>query len=649
MQAQKPQNAADAFVPLQEVRLTDGFWGGFQQRCLHVTLPIELTQLQRTGRLQSLKGTWKPGNAQKPHFFWDSDIAKWIEAVAYSLTFSPDSQLENKVDEIIEDIAAMQQPDGYMNTYFTLVEPGRRFTYLKRMHELYCLGHLIEAAVAYFQATGKRRLLQIVNRYVDLIGRVFGDKEGQICGYDGHEEIELALLKLYGITQNPLHLRLARFFLDQHGKQPHFFELECDKRDEPVEQRKYRDDTQGMYAYYQAHQPVRQQRRAVGHAVRAMYLYCAMQDMVNLTGETSLAEACSALWNNIVTRQLYITGGIGPNPVGERFTFDYDLPNAMSYNETCASIGLVMFAYRRLLHQPEGSVGDVMERCLFNNILGGISLDGKRFYYANPLCVIPEAYENMCDPRPQVTVLRQKWFDVACCPPNLARLAMSLGSYIYQRKDQTLFVHLYINSDAHTELDGADIRISQQSEYPWKGNVLLEIEPSIPARFTLALRLPAWSAGRYRLLENGREAPHQNKDGFLWLERRWKGRVRIELVLDMRVRLTQAQPQVAQDCGRVAIERGPIVYCLEECDNGAQLNDLMILPQTLEEEPYDPQLLGGVVPIQARALRRRAWGEDMLYREWEPDREEVTMRAVPFYARYNRGGGEMTVWIQCRV
>lgn len=634
------------FLKWKDVHILDGFAGHYQQLCLDVTLPIEFEQLQRTGRLASVKGTWKPGEPQKPHFFWDSDLAKWIEAVSYRLALSPDPLLESRVDEIVSDVEKLQQEDGYFNTFFTLVEPGRRFTYLKRMHELYCLGHMIEAAVAYYDVTGKDALLKVVCRYVDLVEQVFGTEEGKLPGYDGHEEIELALIKLYGITQDPRHLKLASYFVDQRGQSPHFFEEECERRGEPEDQRKYRDDMQGMYAYYQAHQPVRQQTRAVGHAVRAMYLYCAMQDLANLLDDEELKNACEAIWNDATYRQLYITGGIGPNPVGERFTHAYDLPNAMSYNETCASIGLMMFAARRMCEKPVGQYGDVMERAFLNNILGGVSLDGKTFYYANPLSVIPSAYENMTDPRPQVTVLRQKWFDVACCPPNLARLLTSLGGYIYLQQKDSLFVNLYMSSEASFEMNGCPVHIQQQTDYPWDGRINVTVDCPSAAPFTLALRLPGWSCKSYSLLSDGHAVDHEEKDGFLLVSREWAGRQTLTLELDMRVRITHARPEVSMDCGRVALERGPLVYCFEECDNGKCLNDLRLDLNSVCSGSFDSELLGGIIPIYARALRRKWPEENALYLEWEPATEEVKLTAVPFYARYNRGAGEMAVWLQ---
>ena len=632
----------------KDVHIDNGFWWHYQALCIDVTLPIELDQMRHTGRLDALKGGWREGDPNKPHFFWDSDIAKWIEAVAYSLSIAPNDALEAEVDEMIARIERLQQPDGYINMYYILVEPGKRFTYVKRMHELYCLGHLIEAAVAYYRVRGKKRLLDVVCRYVDLVYKVFGPaEEGKLPGYDGHEEIELALMKLYAVTGDQRHLTLSRYFVKQRGQEPHFFDEECERRGEPLELRKYRDDMQGKYAYYQAHMPAREQRKAVGHAVRATYFYCGMQDVAMHDGDSGLQTACDCIWHNIAETQLYITGGIGPNPVGERFAFDYQLPNGMSYNETCASIGLFLFSARKLCDQPRGEYGDVMERCLYNNIIGSISLSGDRFYYANPLSVQPEMYEQQNESRPQITVLRQKWFDVACCPPNLARLLMSLSGYIYLRQAGTLYVNLYIGSSTAFAWQGAQLNVHMETAYPVNGDIQITISVTQPVSYTLGLRLPAWSQGDYRLLLGGEAIPHRVEDDYALIDRVWEEDTTLTLRLGMRPRVTEADPRVADDCGRVALERGPLVYCIEEADNGPGLHDIRIDPTTVREEPYNPALLGGIVPLRAGAWRRKPATQDRqtLYREWGSDLEEVSLRAIPFYTRYNRGGGEMTVWM----
>ena len=315
---------------LKNTEIREGFLSEIRQRTLKVTLPMEYDQLERTGRIASLRCEWEEGQPQKPHFFWDSDIAKWIEAASYSLLLHWDEQLLEKIRGIISMIEEAQWEDGYFNIYYTVVEPGQRFSYVKRKHELYCLGHMIEAAVALHQVTGEDRLLNVVCRYTDLVCGIFGTEEGKIPGYDGHPEIELALVKLYDETGNEKYLELCRFFIDQRGTEPHFYEWECEKRGEPVEQREYRIDRQGRYAYYLAHEPVRRQKRAVGHAVRAMYLYCGMVDLAGKTKDNELLDICREIWDNVAYRQMYITGGIGPESDGERFSYDYHLPNLLA-------------------------------------------------------------------------------------------------------------------------------------------------------------------------------------------------------------------------------------------------------------------------------------------------------------------------------
>ncbi len=631
----------------KDTNITEGFWEEIQRRILQVTLPIEYEQCLKTGRISALECDWKPGDPYQPHFFWDSDIAKWIEAASYSLALCWDESLIEKVDKIVDSIEKAQQEDGYFNIYYTVVEPGQRFTYLKRMHELYCLGHMIEGAVAYHQVTGKTKLLDIVSRYADLLCTLFGSGEGQIRGYDGHPEIELALVKLYKTTGQQKYLTLSKFFVDERGTSPSFFEKECEQRGEPEENRKYRFDMQGMYAYYQAHMPVREQTRAVGHAVRAMYLYSGMADVATYTDDASLHHACKTLWDNVVQRQMYVTGGIGPNPSGERFTYDYNLPNSMAYNETCASIGLFMFTYRMMLTSPHGEYGDVMERCLYNNILGGVSLSGDRFYYANPLSAHPAAYQNMNEDRSHITLMRQKWFEVACCPPNLARLMMSLSGYIYIHNQSSLIVNLFINSSTDVTLNDTKVTVSQQSNYPWEPSINIAVAPAKPCTFTLQLRLASWSK-KYQIKINGMlYEEYILKDGFLCITREWNPTDVVELLLDMHVRRIEARPEVTADCGRIALERGPIVYCFEETDNGKNLEDITLTTDVIQEV-YSPDLLGGIVALTMTGYQRTTqdWPQQQLYREQENGEQKMALTAIPFYSRLNRTSGEMIVWIK---
>ena len=415
--------------------------------------------------------------------FQDSDFYKWIEAVGYSLTQHPDPQLEAIADGAIDIVCAAQQEDGYLDTYYILNGKDRIFTNLRDHHELYCLGHLLEGAVAYYQATGKDKLLKAASRYADYVADYFGPEEGKCKGYPGHEIAEMALVRLYETTQDSKYLDLAKYFIDERGKQPYYFDKE-----HPEEVKK---NPNGLrYAYNQAHLPVREQDEAVGHAVRAVYLYSGMADIARLTEDDTLFDACKRLWDNMVQKKLYITGGIGGTHMGEAFSFNYDLPNDTAYAETCASIGLVFFARRMLEICPDVQYADVMEQALYNTVLAGMALDGKSFFYVNPLEVLPEACHK--DERKfHVKPVRQKWFGCACCPPNLARTLSSVSSYAFTEKDDTLFVHLYIGSDIKKTVNGTDVSVRMTSEFPWNGKVTLQAD-SADTPFTLALRIPGW-------------------------------------------------------------------------------------------------------------------------------------------------------------
>ncbi|WJQ05725.1 glycoside hydrolase family 127 protein [Geobacillus stearothermophilus] len=572
--------------------------------------------------------------------FQDSDVAKWLEAVAYLLEEKRDSELEALADDVIELLGRAQQPDGYLNTYYTVKEPGKRWTNLRDNHELYCAGHLIEAAVAYFQATGKRRFLDIMCKYADYIGTVFGRGEGQIPGYDGHQEIELALLKLYEVTGNESYLKLSQYFIDQRGQQPHYFDWEKKARGE-TKPFWFHDD----YRYHQAHIPVREQKQAVGHAVRALYMYTAMAGLAAKTGDESLKQACQTLWENVTKRQMYITGGVGSSAFGESFTFDFDLPNDTVYAETCAAIALVFWARRMLELEMDGKYVDVMERALYNGTISGMDLDGKRFFYVNPLEVWPKACERH-DKR-HVKPVRQKWFSCACCPPNLARLIASIGHYIYSQTSDALFVHLYVGSNIQTEIGGRSVEIVQETNYPWDGTVRLTISPESAQEFTLGLRIPGWCRGAEVTIngENVDIAP-LTKKGYAYIRRVWRQGDEMVLHFSMPVERIKAHPQVRANAGKVALQRGPIVYCLEEVDNGPNLANLFLPRDAQLEAHFEPDLLEGVVVITGTAERmdESAWNDE-LYRPIEPRTYQVPFRAIPYYAWCNRGEGEMTVWV----
>ena len=505
---------------------------------------------------------------------------------------------------------------------------------------------MIEAGVAYFSATGKRKLLDVVCRLADCIDSAFGPEPGKMKGYCGHQEIELALVKLYRITGNERYLSLSRYFIDERGKEPYYFSLERKKRDIlefwPGFSKFKRE-------YMQTHLPVREQKTAEGHAVRTVYMYSAIADIVAETGDEGLLDACRNVWDNIVKRKMYITGGIGSAAFGEAFTFDYDLPNDTVYAESCASVGLVMLAHRMLKIEAKGEYGDVMERALYNNILSGMALDGKSFFYVNPLEVLPEA----CEKNPameHVKPVRQKWFSCSCCPPNIARLIMSLSQYIYTVGKNSIYTHLYIGGKAEFDLDGTSVTLTQETNYPWDGNVRLKATNFREKEFTLALRIPAWCRN-YKLRVNGKilETGVDILKGYAKISRIWNDEDTVELSMDMPAELIQANPKVRADAGKVAITLGPLVYCLEEVDNGSNLSAISIPLDCSLEIEKDSSFSNGAVAIRTTAIRTddKCW-PDELYRPAVNTEKETSIKAVPYSMWCNRKPGEMAVWIRYR-
>ncbi len=573
--------------------------------------------------------------------FQDSDFSKWIEAVGYSLTQHPDPELERIADGAIDIVCAAQQDDGYLDTYYIINGKDRIFSNLKDHHELYCFGHLAEGAVAYFEATGKDKLLKAAERFADYIGAHFGAEEGKCKGYPGHEIAEMALVRLYEATGNASYLALSRYFVDERGKRPYYFD-----REHPEEVKKGCED--GLrYSYYQAHLPVRQQEEAVGHAVRAVYLYSGMADVARLTGDGTLYEACKRLWDSITREKMYITGGIGATHIGEAFSFPYDLPNDTAYAETCASIGLVFFARRMLEIMPDARYANVMERALYNGILSGMALDGKSFFYVNPLEVLPEACHKD-ERKSHVKPVRQKWFGCACCPPNLARLISSIGSYAYTENDDTLFVHLYLGGTLEKKIGEKTADICIESGMPWNGDVTVRLRAK-ETGLKLALRLPDWCS-RYGL-EGAEGAALEEKDGYLYVEKDWAEEETLTLHFPMEIRLMAADENVREDAGKAALMRGPLVYCLEGADNGADLHLLSVNP-ALHAAEKEIEICS--VPMKAieadgfRIKKRKADGketEGVLYRSYrKPEKNPVRLRFIPYYAWANRGENEMQVW-----
>lgn len=624
-----PAFRAYTALPFTAVRIEDVFWAPRQRTNTQRTLGIEYQACKTTGRVDSFKLQWKPGMKPVPHIFWDSDVAKWIEAASYSLATQPDSDLERLLDETIALIASAQQPDGYLNTHFTQVEPEKRWTNLRDQHELYCAGHMIEAAVAHFQATGKRSLLDVVCRYADYIITVFGTAPGQKRGYPGHEEIELALVKLYHVTNQPRYLALAQYFVDERGRQPHYYDQEAIARgDDPA---KYWAKS---YAYSQSHIPVRQQSEVVGHAVRAMYLYSAMADLAGESGDLELLAACERLWDDLTLHKLYLTGGIGPSSHNEGFTTPYDLPNETAYAETCAAVGLVFWAHRMLQFHCDRKYADVLETALYNGALSGVSLDGERFFYENPLASLGNHH-------------RQPWFDCACCPPNIARLLASLGDYIYSYASDQIAVHLYIQGSGRFNISGQTIILKQNTAYPWDGKITIDLDMPKAAQFTLRLRVPGWCRGsEVRVFGERTDMRPHIENGYLVLTRNWQPGDMVELNLPMPVERIYAYPDVRADAGKVALRRGPLVYCFEAADNHFALQRAVLPGAAQFTAHFEPNLLGGVTTLsgELQVMQDEGWHGN-LYRSDPPEYQPCPATAIPYYAWDNRSPGQMAVWL----
>ncbi len=581
--------------------------------------------------------------------FQDSDIAKWLEAVAYTLVLFPDAALEARADEMIALVGSAQQADGYLNTYFTLNDDKAHFSNLHEAHELYCAGHMMEAAVAYYEATGKRALLDIMLRMTDCIYEHFITQGAE--GYPGHPEVELALMRMYQATGEKKCLELAEHFINVRGVDPHFYEKERAKIDWTV----WNNDP-ANYEYEQNYAPVREQDHAAGHAVRAVYLYTGMALLAQETQDAALVDACRKLWNSITEEQMYVTGGIGSTCLGEAFTTAYQLPNDTAYAETCASIGLIFFARRMLELDVDSRYANVMERALYNCVLAGMQLNGTRFFYVNQLenepgvsGVIP-THKHTLPERPQ-------WFGCACCPPNVARLLPSIAEYAWSETADTLYSHLYLAGDL--KLEHKNTLIHVRTEYPYEGHASYEIEPlDGSADFTLAIRIPDWSRHTDVVINgvvvfkdnclngadvNGKTVIEYRK-GYLYIHSTFVKNDVIELIMDMAPYRIYANTKVSADSGKVAFARGPLVYCAEGTDNDEDVFSLSAAPDAaITVLPYDEKKLYGIVPMEVSGYRLHS--SNALYSQARPARTACNIRLVPYYTWCNRGLNQMRVWI----
>lgn len=632
----------DVIIPYQWDALNDRIEGTFPSGCIN---NFKIAAGEKTGNYVGF-------------VFQDSDLGKWLEAVAYTLQTSPNKDLESIADDVIDLLGRAQHEDGYLNTYYTIKEPDKRWTNLQECHELYSLGHLCEGAIAYFEATGKRKFLDIICKYVDYVYSIFGDTPGKIRAYDGHEEIELALVKLYKLTNEKKYLELATFFIDERGKEPYYFDVEWKKRDKKSHWSNNISlpPSSENREYFQTHKQPKYQDDAVGHAVRLVYLATSMADLALENNDSELLEACHRLWNSIVNHRMYITGAIGSTHFGEAFSFDYDLPNDTIYGETCASIGLIFFANRLLKLEQKSEYADVIDLALYNTVLASMSLDGKRFFYVNPLEVLPEACEKN-ENYVHVKPVRQKWFGCACCPPNLARLLSSLGSYIYSIIDNTIYTHLYIGNITTLEINSQQVTLNQQGNYPFDNKVNISVSVSNPIEFTLALRIPSWSKATVIKVNNEIINIHSLLDnGYVKLTREFSNRDTIEILFDMNIVPFKANPKVKSDANKIAIMRGPIVYSLEEIDNGKNLHDICIYPSegfTLETDSDLPLSVPKIHANKATCSNDTLW-TDTLYSPLFNDKISCNATFVPYFIWGNRHknldvGEEMTTWVNYQL
>jgi len=618
------QNVLQKISPVNfsQVQINDDFWKPRIDKIATATLPACIYQTEiATPRIQNfINAAKRKTGSFKGLVYDDSDVFKALEAISYSLKDNPDTALARKADEWIDIIAAAQLPDGYLNTYYTLTDINKRWTQIPN-HEDYNAGHLMEAAVAYYNATGKRKLLEVAERYANHIDSTFRLKNRHWIS--GHEEIELALVKLYHATNNDRYLKLADWYLQQRGQQT----------------------AMGWFtpAYWQDIKPVKEQTKITGHAVRAMYLYTGAADVAAANGDTGYMKAMKAVWEDVVDRNMYFTGGIGSSGDNEGFSKDYDLPNADAYCETCASVGMVLWNQRMNILTGDAKYIDVLERSLYNAALDGLSLTGDRFFYGNPLASIGRD-------------TRSEWFGTACCPANIARLVASLGNYIYNKSDNDIWVNLFIGSETNVPIGKSTVNIQQKTNYPWDGNVKINVSPDKKTKMILHLRIPGWAQGKpvpgdlYRFVNNetqkfsvtvnGKDVAFNMDKGYAVIDREWKKGDVVELNLPMEVKEVIANDSVKADAGRAALQRGPLVYCIEGADNNDKAWNVLLPSNVIFKTDFQKSLLNGVITVSAE-LPVLTIGTDGL----SVITQKRTITAIPYYSWANRGGDDMQVWI----
>ncbi len=626
-------------IHVTKTRISDGFWSPYQKLAMDVVIPYQEKILNDAipgqEKSHALANMRIAAGLEEGEFygmaFQDSDVAKWLEAAAYALAVRPDGDLDARVDAVIDLVAKAQEPSGYLDTYFMLKQKDGRWKDLLGGHELYCMGHMIEAAVGHYESTGKKNLLAVAEKMADHIAEVFSDR----YGIPGHEEIEVGLMRLYEITGKQKYCDLAKVFIDARGQKPTCWKDEAANRNFRV----FEMDPENLL-YNQSFAPVREQQSAEGHAVRAVYLYRAMADLARATKDEALLAACKTLWENIENKKLYVTGAIGACGEWENFSIDYDLPGDRAYAETCAQIGLIFFAKAMLDIEPEGKYADMMERCLYNSTISGMALDGKHFFYVNPLEVNPGISGEIFGMR-HVVADRPGWYACACCPPNLARMILSLGRLCWSESEDTIYSHLFIGQTANLKL--ADIEL--ETLYPWKGYAKYTVAPKTDKVFALEIHIPGYvKKEQLDVRVNGEKVAAGIENGYIVIARAWQAGDTVEISFPMAIRRVYGTTRILDTIGKVCLMRGPIVYCLEGADNGEQIQALILPRDAKIEEKAGEGIFENTVVLEAQGLREA--DDDALYSEAPPERMPATITAIPYYLWDNRGVNQMRVWIR---
>lgn len=625
-------------LPLKCVKLTDGILQRMQKLVKEKVLSYQWEALHdrvkgaaKSHCIENFRIAAKLSEGEYyGNVFQDSDLYKWLEATAYCIEVFGDGELETLADEVCDLIGKAQQSDGYINTYYTIKEPSGRFTNLQEGHELYCAGHFFEAAVAYFRATGKYQILDTACRFADYLARVFGTGEGQIPGYPGHQEVEVGLVKLFQVTGNRSYLNLADYFIAQRGKEPYYFALE---RERPGFKEIFHLPVISERTYAQTHAEPVHQTEAVGHAVRALYMFSAMADLARLNENRPLQDACEKLYQNVTQRRMYITGGVGSTSYGESFTTDFDLPNDTIYGESCASVALMMFAARMTSLTGDGAYYDTVERAFFNQVLAGISQKGTEFFYVGPLAVNPSA----CCWNPglqHVKPVRQKWFDCACCPTNIARTIMSIGSYAFGAGDDTLYIHIPLASNINT----GRFELELHTQYPFGDTLRIKV---LDHEQNVAVRQSGHAPVK-AVRVNGEARPVAAENGYFHLYALKPGDV-VTVTYDLHPRYVVSHPKVTGNVGKAAVMRGPVVYCAEQADNGGEITSLR-LPHGAAFAEME-SFAGGAVALKVRGTKAVFADADALYQNLLPRWEETDITLIPYHLWANRGEGEMQVYL----